>query len=393
MTLANGKRHLAIPGPTNVPDQVLNALHHASVDIYGGISEDASRSCLKDLKKVFRTRGSIYIYAANGHGAWEAALTNTLSKGDKVLVLESGLFPVVWGENAKKLGIATELLHEREGHAVDANAVQKRLAADTGHEFKAVLMVQADTATGVVNDVRAIRAALDETDHPALLMVDTIASLGCMEFDMDGWGVDVTVAGAQKGLMTPPGLSFTAVSARAKRAHKKADLNTSYWDWTFRDGDDHYMWFAGTPPVQMVFALRAALDMLLEEGLENILRRHAILAGATRAAVEVWTSNGDMAFAVSEPGERSNSVTCMLTPEGAGPAIMTYCEENLGVTIGRGIGPLTGKAIRIAHMGHVNAYNQLGTLAAIETALKAHGIAHGEGGVQAAMEYIARHVK
>jgi alanine-glyoxylate transaminase/serine-glyoxylate transaminase/serine-pyruvate transaminase len=393
MTLANGHRHLAIPGPTNMPDEVLNALHQASVDIYGGRSEIASRACMKDLKKVFRTRGAMYIYAANGHGAWEAALTNTLSKGDKVLVLESGLFPIVWGENADSLGIETEVLAERPGRAVDLDAVTARLAADTTHEFKAILMVQADTATGVVNDVRGVRAALDETGHPAMLMVDTIASLGCMEFDMDGWGVDVTVAGAQKGLMTPPGLSFTAVSAKAKRAHKTAGLVTNYWDWTFRDGKEHYMWYAGTPPVQMVFALRKALEMLLDEGLENVIHRHAVLAGATRAAVATWTSKGDTQFAISEPAERSNSVTCMLMPRGESSRILDYCENNLGVTIGRGIGRLDDRAIRIAHMGHVNAYNQLGTLAAIETAMAALEIEHGPGGAQSAIEYIANHVK
>ena len=393
MTLANGKRHLAIPGPTNMPDKVLNALHHASIDIYGGASEEASRSCLKDLKKVFRTRGKVYIYAANGHGAWEAALTNTLNKGDKVLVLESGLFPVVWGENAKNLGLVTELVRERPGRAIDAAAVAKRLSADKAHEIKAVLMVQADTATGVVNDIAAIRAGMDKAAHPALLMVDTIASLGCMEFDMDGWGVDVAVGGSQKGLMTPPGLSFTAVNSKAKRAHKKAGLVTNYWDWSFRDGKEHYMWFAGTPPVQMVFALRAALDLLLEEGLDAITHRHALLAGATRAAVEVWSSRGDLRFAVSRADERSNSVTCVLTPPEASSRIIDYCDNKLGVTIGRGIGPLTGKAIRIAHMGHVNAYNQLGTLAAIETALAALNITHGSGGVQAATAYIAKHVR
>ncbi len=393
MTLANGHRHLAIPGPTNMPDEVLNALHQASVDIYGGSSEKASRACLRDLKKIIRTRSKVYIYAANGHGAWEAALSNTLSIGDKVLVLESGLFPIVWGETADQLGLETEVLAERTGRAVDLEAVGARLASDTAHEFKAILMVQADTATGVVNDVKGVRAALDQTGHPAMLMVDTIASLGSMEFDMDGWGVDVTVAGAQKGLMTPPGLSFTAASAKARKAHKSADLVTNYWDWTFRDGKEHYMWYAGTPPVQMVFALRKALEMLLDEGLENAIHRHALLAGATRAAVQTWISKGDMAFAVTEPSERSNSVTCVLTPKGASPRIIDYCEQKLGVTVGRGIGPLDGRAIRIAHMGHVNAYNQLGTLAAIETALAALGVEHGSGGVQAAIDFIARHVK
>lgn len=393
MTLANGHRHLAIPGPTNMPDEVLNALHSASVDIYGGSSEMASRACMKNLKKIFRTRSKIYIYAANGHGAWEAALTNTLSKGDKVLVLASGLFPIVWGENADGLGIETEVLAERRGRAIDLQAVAARLAQDTAHEFKAILMVQADTATGVVNDVKGVRAALDKTGHPALLMVDTIASLGCMEFDMDGWGVDVTVAGAQKGLMTPPGLSFTAASAKAKKAHKTAGLVTNYWDWTSRDGKEHYMWYAGTPPVQMVFALQKALEMLLAEGLENALHRHAVLAGATRAAVETWTSHGELAFAVSEASERSNSVTCVVMPKGASTRIIDYCDNNLGVTVGRGIGPLDDRAIRIAHMGHVNAYNQLGTLGAIETAMAALGIEHGSGGVQSAIEYIAKHIK
>lgn len=393
MTLANGHRHLAIPGPTNMPDEVLNALHHASVDIYGGSSEKASRACMRDLKKIFRTASKVYIYAANGHGAWEAALSNTLSIGDKVLVLESGLFPIVWGETADQLGIETEVLAERTGRAVDLKAVKARLARDRTHEFKAILMVQADTATGVVNDIKGVRAALDETGHPAMLMVDTIASLGSMEFDMDGWGVDVTVAGAQKGLMTPPGLSFTAASAKARKAHKTADLVTNYWDWTFRDGKQHYMWYAGTPPVQMVFALRKALEMLLDEGLDNAIHRHTLLAGATRAAVQTWVSKGEMEFAVSEPAERSNSVTCILTPQGASTRIIEYCEHKLGVTVGRGIGPLDEKAIRIAHMGHVNAYNQLGTLAAIETALSALGIKHGSGGVQAAIDFIARHVK
>jgi alanine-glyoxylate transaminase / serine-glyoxylate transaminase / serine-pyruvate transaminase len=394
MTLANGHRHLAIPGPTNMPEEVLNALHSPSVDIYGGTSEVASRSCLKDLKKVFGTKaGKVYIYACNGHGGWEAALTNTLSKGDRVLVLVSGLFPVVWGENASKLGLVVEELSERPGRAIDAKAVEARLKQDKAHAFKAVLMVQADTATGVVNDIAAVRKAMDAAKHPALLMVDTIASLGCMPFGMDDLGVDVAVGGSQKGLMTPPGLAFTAVNAKARQAHKKAGLKTGYWDWTFRDGKEHYMWYGGTPPVQMVFALRKALDMIFAEGFDNIFRRHAILAGATHAAAEVWCSKGKMAFAIAEPTERSNSVTCLLTPEGAGPAIMDYCERNLGVTIGRGIGPLTGKAIRIAHMGHVNGWGHLGTIAAVETALTALGVEHGAGGIQAATDYIASHVK
>jgi alanine-glyoxylate transaminase/serine-glyoxylate transaminase/serine-pyruvate transaminase len=391
MTLANGRRHLAIPGPTNMPDAVLNAMHHPSVDIYGGPLEDASIANIADLKKIFRTTGDIYMYAANGHGAWEAALTNVLSKGNKILVLESGMFPTWWGDNAEKLELDVERLPKRHGRAVELAALEKRLAADTRHEITAIMMVQADTASGVVNDVAGVRKVMDACGHPALFLVDTIASLGCMEFRMDDWGIDVAVAGAQKGLMTPPGFSFTAASSKAKQAHKSADLVTGYWDWTFRDGKMHYMWYGGTPPVQMVFALRKALDMIAEEGLEHIFHRHAMLAGATRAAIDVWSARGAMKYVVSEPSERSNSITAVFMDGNDSERLIDYCDNILGVTLGRGIGEFENQCIRIAHMGHLNGWGHLGTLASIETGLAALGIDHKPGGVQAAVDFLARH--
>jgi alanine-glyoxylate transaminase/serine-glyoxylate transaminase/serine-pyruvate transaminase len=282
MTLSNGREFLSIPGPTTVPDEVLAAMHRPAIDIYAGSLIDLTASLLKDLSRIFRTDGHSYIYAANGHGAWEAALTNVVSRGDTVLVCESGRFAVGWGEMADMLGVTVEALPGDWRRAVDPAALEARLRADTGGEIKAVMVVQIDTASGAFNDILAIRKAIDAAGHGALLMVDTIASLGCVPFEMDQWGVDVAVAGAQKGLMMAPGLSFVAAGPKAKRAHEAAGLRTLYWDWTFRDGDEHYQKYCGTAPEHMLFGLRKSLDMLLEEGLENAHTRHRVLAEAVR---------------------------------------------------------------------------------------------------------------
>jgi alanine-glyoxylate transaminase/serine-glyoxylate transaminase/serine-pyruvate transaminase len=234
MTVANGREFLSIPGPTNVPDAVLAAMHQPAIDIYSGDMLRVTHTLLEDLPRIFRTRGRAYIYAANGHGGWEAAVSNVLSRGQTVLVLESGLFAVGWGEMARMMGVKTEVLKGDWHRAVDPAALAQRLKADAAHEIKAVLVVQIDTASGVVNDVKALREAMDAAGHPALLMVDSVASLGCMPFDMDGWGVDVAMAGSQKGLMTPPGLAFVAANDKAHAVHQEADLRTRYWDWTFR---------------------------------------------------------------------------------------------------------------------------------------------------------------
>jgi alanine-glyoxylate transaminase/serine-glyoxylate transaminase/serine-pyruvate transaminase len=392
MTVASGRQFLAIPGPTTIPDAVLAAMHRPAIDIYSGDMLGITRTLLEDLPRLFRTTGHAYIYAANGHGGWEAAITNVLSRGETVLVLESGLFAVGWGEMARMLGVKVEVLKGDPRRAVDPAAVAQRLRADAAHEIKAVLVVQIDTASGVVNDIAAIRRAMDAAGHPALLMVDCVASLGCMPFEMDAWGVDVAMAGSQKGLMTPPGLAFVAANERAHAAHGKADLRTRYWDWTFRRGEAHYQQYGGTPPEHLLFGLRKALDLLMEEGLDAAARRHALLAEATRRAVDRWAEGGVLAFNVTEPAERASSVTTILV-QGRSPApIVEYCRERGGVVLGVGIGDWSGRAFRIAHMGHVNAPMVIGTLGVVEMALAALGIPHGPGGVQAAVEYLGREV-
>lgn len=392
MTVANGREFLSIPGPTNIPDAVLAAMHRPAIDIYAGDMIEVTRTLLEDLPRIFGTTGRTYIYAANGHGGWEAALCNVLSRGDTVLVLESGLFAVGWGDMAKMMGVKVDVLKGDSRRAVDPAAVAERLGADAGHEIKAILVVQIDTASGVVNDLPAIRQAIDQVGHPALLMVDCVASLGCMAFEMDAWGIDVAMAGSQKGLMTPPGLAFVAANQRAHAAHQKADLRTRYWDWTFRQGEAHYQKYGGTPPQHLLFGLRKALDILFAEGLEAAARRHALLAEATRQAVTRWAEGQVLAFNIVEPAERANSVTCVLV-QGRDPRpLLDYCRWRCGVIPGLGIGELSGRAFRIAHMGHVNAPMVIGTLGAIEMGLGALGIPHGRGGVQAAVEYLGREV-
>ncbi len=393
MTLRSGREFLSIPGPTTVPDEVLAAMHRPAIDIYSGSLIDITTSCLEDLRGIFGTAGSTYIYAANGHGAWEAALTNVLSRGERILVLESGRFAVGWGEMAAMLGVEVERLPGDWRRAVDPAALEQRLREDRNRTIKAVLVVQVDTASGVVNDIAALRRAMDAARHPALLMVDTIASLGTMPFEMDGWGIDVAVTGSQKGLMTPPGLGFVAAGERALAAHREAGLRTLYWDWTARDGPQHYQKYCGTPPEHLLFGLRKALDLLLEEGLENVFRRHRLLAEAVRRAVDVWREGGTLDFNIEEPAQRADSVTTVLVAErDQARRLLDYCRERCGVVLGIGIGDLDGRALRIAHMGHVNAPMVLGTLGVLEAALVALAIPHGRGGVQAAIEWLGRAV-
>ena len=393
MSVRHGREFLSIPGPTTVPDEVLQAMQRPAVDIYSGGMVALTDSLLADLRKVFATRGGTYIYAANGHGGWEAAFTNVLSKGDKVLVLESGRFAIGWGEMAAMMGVEIEVLPQDQRKAVDPAAVEERLRADKDHTIKAVMVVQIDTASSVVNDIPAVRKAMDAAKHPALLMVDTVASLGTMPFEMDAWGVDVAMCGSQKGMMTPPGLAFVAAGERAHAAHKTAGLRTMYWDWTFRQGEEHYMKYCGTPPEHLLFGMRKALDILFSEGLENAFKRHALLAEAVRRAVGRWAEGQVLAFNIIDPAQRANSVTNILVQGRDPEAIRDYAREKCGVVLGIGIGSLTGKAFRIAHMGHVNAPMVIGTLGATEMALKALGIPHGSGGVQAAVEYLADKVE
>lgn len=388
MSVANGRALLAIPGPTNIPDRVLQAMMRPAEELASNTIVDLTETILSDLKKVFRTEGETFLYAANGHGGWEAALTNVLSRGDKVLVLASGRFAIGWGEMARFMGADVEVLAGSWRAAVDPAALEVRLRQDAKHEIKAVLTVQIDTASGVVNDIPAIRKAIDAAEHPALFMVDGVASLGCMPFEMDEWRVDVAMSASQKGLMTPPGLAFVAANEKALAAHRNATMRTGYWDWTARMNPLLYMKHCGTPPEHLMFGLREAIDMISEEGLEKVWKRHALLAGATRAAVSKWVEGQVLSYNVEEPSQRAPSVTTILFQ--GDPAVITdYTRTVCGVTLGLAIGDLTGKAFRIAHMGHVNAPMVLGSLSAVEMALQAKDIPHGSGGVTAAIAYLS----
>jgi len=392
MTVRAGREFLAIPGPTTMPDEVLQAMHRPALDIYSREMIELSDGLHADLSKLFATKNRSYIHIANGHGAWEAAISNVLSRGDKILVLESGRFAVGWGAAAGLMGVEVEVLKGDWRRAVRPAEVEERLRQDKSHSIKAVLVAQVDTASGVWNDIEAISKAIKASGHPALYMVDTVASLACMPFEMDAWGVDVAMSGSQKGLMTPPGLGFVAASDRAREAHKKADLRTPYWDWTEREGSEHYRRYAGTAPVHLLFALRKAIDMLFAEGLENTFERHRLLGEAVRRAVSRWSEGQVLSLNIAEASERSNTVTTVMT-NGYNPTpLHRYCKEKCGVVLGVGIGELHGQAFRIAHMGHVNAPMILGTLAVIEVALNALQIPHGKGGTEAAVEWLGESV-
>ncbi|HJZ22446.1 MAG TPA: aminotransferase class V-fold PLP-dependent enzyme [Bradyrhizobium sp.] len=393
MVVSAGREFLALPGPTNMPDEVLRAMHRPPLDIYSEQMLGMTDSLLRDLSKLFATKGHSYIYIANGHGAWEGALSNVLSRGDKVLVLESGRFAVGWGNAAAAMGADVEVLKGDWRRAVRPAEVEARLRQDKDHKIKAILVAQIDTASGAVNDIEAIGKAIKATGHPALFMVDAVASLGCMPFEMDAWGIDVAMSGSQKGLMTPPGLGFVAANDRARQVHKTANLRTPYWDWTEREGSEHYRKYAGTAPVHLLFALRQAVDMLFDEGLENVYLRHRLLAEAVRRAVSIWSEGQVLNFNIAEAAERSDTVTTIVMSNGHDPvALHKFCKEKCGVVLGVGIGELQGQAFRIAHMGHINAPMILGTLGVVEVALNALQIPHGKGGTGAAIEWLGESV-
>ena len=393
MVVRAGREFLAIPGPTTMPDEVLRAMHRPALDIYSKAMVDMTDSLLRDLSKLFSTKGQSYIYIANGHGAWEATLSNVLSRGDKVLVLESGRFAIGWGQQARAMGCDVEGLKGSWRRAIRPAEVEARLRLDTDHSIKAILAVQVDTASSAINDIAAIGRAIKAANHPALFMVDAVASLGCMPFEMDAWGIDVAMSGSQKGLMAPPGLGFVAANDRARAVHKTANLRTPYWDWTEREGPEHYNKYSGTAPVHLLFAQRQAIDMLFDEKLENVFLRHRLLAEAVRRAVSIWAEGQVLSFNIAEPSERSDTVTTVLMAKGHDPvALHAYCKNMCGVVLGVGIGELQGQAFRIAHMGHVNAPMILGTLGVIEMGLQALGIPHGKGGTEAAINWLGENV-
>ena len=389
MKKAFGKQFLHTPGPTPLPERVLNAMHRQPLDFSDPEFIGLLEACFEGLKPIFRTEGSIFIYAANGHGGWEAALTNLFDVSERVLMPTTGHFSDSWADHAKALGLDVVVLAGPGRRAIDPAAVEQELRRDTAHEIAAVLVVQTDTAAGVTSDVAAIRKAMDRARHPALLVVDTIASLGATPFSMDDWGVDVTIAASQKALMGPPGLALIAANDRALAKARQVSRPRRYWDWSYRMAPESYRRFCGTAPEYNLFALAEGLALIREEGLETMIERHALIAGAVHAAVGVWASAGGVAFHATEPSERASAVTTILTPGGFDSQILRdYVRQRLGIALAGGLGPLTGKAFRIGHLGETNIPTILGCLGGVELGLRHFGIALGSGGVEAAIAFL-----
>lgn len=388
--LQRGRIFLATPGPTNVPDRVLRAMHRAAEDFAAPPFSAVARSCLDDLGRVFRTAGEVFCFIGNGHAAWEVPLVNLLEPGDRVLAPITGRFSQSWAEMAEKLGLVTERLDLPRDRPVDPAAIEAALAADKGQRIKAVLAVHNENATGIVSDMAAIRGAIDAAGHPALFMVDAISSLAIEPFAMDDWGIDCALTASQKGLMLPPGLCFVAMNDSALAITERCTHPRRYFDVAFRRGQQSYQWFHGTPPLQQIWGLRESLDMLFEEGLEAVIARHARLADAVRACVGRWTEAGALSFHCPVPEARSNAVTTIRTAPGIDPDAMRRLARDRYMTpLGAGLGDLDGTAFRIGHLGDLNEPMILGTLATVELALRRSGIACGEGGLAAAIESLA----
>lgn len=390
MSLAYGRSYLAIPGPSIIPDAVLQAMHRASPNIYEGELHDITRSLIPDLKAVARTDSDAVIYIGNGHAAWEAAIANVVSRGDTVLVLATGRFCIGWGEMAAAMGVNVQTIDYGTHSAVALDQVETALKADKTGAIKAVLVCHVDTSTSAKNDIAGIRGVLDAVKHDALLMVDCIASLGCDRFEMDAWGVDVMVAACQKGLMTPAGLGFVFYNEKADA--RRGDLVTSYWDWRRRtDPPEYYMYFNGTAPTHHIFGLRTALDMIKTEGLEAIWQRHETLARAIWAAFDVWSQDGPLHLNIADPAIRSHAVTSCVIGSPHGDRLRQWCEQKAGLTLGIGLGrsPSDGY-FRLGHMGHVSAQMIMGVLGTMECGLQALDIPHGRGAVDAAAAVIAK---
>lgn len=387
MARAAGRHFLQIPGPTNVPDRVLRAIDFPTMDHRGPAFAELGKACLTGMKRVFQSpSGEVVIYPASGTGAWEAALVNTLSAGDRVLMAETGHFAWLWQKLAGKLGLEVEFLPGDWRHGADPDAIEKRLRADAQHKLKAVCVVHNETSTGVVSRIGDIRRAIDASGHPALYMVDTISSLASLDYRHDEWRVDVTVAGSQKGLMLPPGLSFNCISQKALVAAKAAKLPRSYWAWDDMLASGKSGYFPYTPATNLLYGLREALTMLLdEEGLEAVFVRHQRHGEATRRAVRAW----GLEVLALDPREYSGSLTAVLTPAGHdADRVRKVILEAFDMSLGTGLGKLAGKVFRIGHLGDFNDLTLMGTLAGVEMGLALAGVPVKREGVQAAMEYL-----
>jgi alanine-glyoxylate transaminase/serine-glyoxylate transaminase/serine-pyruvate transaminase len=386
VTHRSGRHFLQIPGPTNVPDRVLRAIDRATIDHRGPEFGQMGLEIFEGLKAVFQTKQPVVIFPASGTGAWEAALVNTLSPGDRVLMFETGHFATLWQKMAGKLGVSVDLVPTDWRRGVDPAAVEAKLKEDRDQKIKAVCVVHNETSTGVTSRIGAVRRAIDAAKHPALYMVDTISSLASIDYRHDEWGVDVTVAGSQKGLMLPPGLSFNAVSEKALRASQSAKLPRSYWNWEEMIANNKSGFFPYTPATNLLYGLREALAMLQEEGLQNVFARHARHAEATRRAVRAW----GLEILCAVPEEYSNSLTAVVTPAGHdADRLRKIILEAYDMSLGTGLGKLAGKVFRIGHLGDFNDLALAGTLAGIEMGLALAGIPHKKGGVLAALDHLA----
>ncbi|MEF2548343.1 aminotransferase class V-fold PLP-dependent enzyme [Aurantimonas sp. E1-2-R+4] len=386
MSYQPGRHFLQIPGPTNVPDRVLRAMDRPTIDHRGPDFQALGKRVLSGVRTIFKTSNPVVIYPASGTGAWEAALVNTLSPGDLVLMYETGHFASLWKKLAERLGLKTEFIAGDWRHGADAQAIGERLAADKGHAIKAVCVVHNETSTGCVSSIANVRKAIDAASHPALLMVDTISSLGSIDYRHDEWGVDVTVGGSQKGLMLPPGLSFNALSDKAIEASKSSTLPKSYWAWDEMLPANANGFFPFTPATNLLYGLDAAIEMLHEEGLDDVFARHQRHGAATRAAVAAW----GLDVLCAEPAEHSGALTAVLMPNGSGAdALRKTILERFDMSLGAGLSKVADKIFRIGHLGDFNDLMLVGTLGGVEMGLLIAGVRHKAGGVEAAMEVLA----
>ncbi len=386
MAHRSGRHFLQIPGPSNVPDRILHAIDHPTMDHRGPDFAELGHACLDGIKRVFKTEHPVIIYPASGTGAWEAALVNTLSPGDRVVMYETGQFAALWNELATRIGVVPEFIAGDWRGGADAAAIEERLKADTAHEIKAVCVVHNETSTGAVTNVEKVRAAMDAAGHPALLLVDTISSLASIDYRHDDWGVDVTISGSQKGLMLPPGLSFNAVSPKALDASANAKLPRSYWDWSAMIANNKAGYFPYTPATNLLYGLKEALAMLFEEGLDNVFARHDRHAEATRRAVQAW----GLDILCANPAEYSSVLTAVMVPDGIdADHVRAVILDNFDMSLGTGLGKVKGKIFRIGHLGDFNDLTLMGTLAGVEMGLGLAGVPHQKGGVQQAMSYLA----
>lgn len=393
MPLSNGRPHMALPGPSMMPDRVLQAMHRPAPDIYDLDLHDMVAGLVPDLRRVARTDGHVAMYICNGHGAWEAALSNTVAPDETVLVPTTGAFGHGWAEMARGLGAEVEIVEHGRTTPIDPNRVRAALAADKGHRIKAVLAVHVDTSSSIRSDIAALRRVLDEVGHPALLMADCIASLGCDAFEMDAWGVDVMITGSQKGLMVPPGMAFVFFNDRAAEVRRAMPRVSRYWDWAARaEPEMFYQYFGGTAPTHHLYGLRAALDMIHEEGMEHVWARHARLARAIWAAGEAWGAEGPFRLNVADPAHRSHAVTAAALGAPDGDRLRAWCRDEAGLVLGIGLGvgdpedPTNSGYFRFGHMGHVNAHGILGLIGTVETGLTVLDIPHGAGAMDAAVK-------